>query len=167
MIKQLWMVLAVLAAAGAFLFFEPHQSKASGAENFRLYTSNGRLVSLDEHLGKVVVLDFYASWCQPCRRSMPEIERLHDAYRDRGVVFYAVNLRDTEDAAGFAREVGISYPVLLHGEKVAEAYGVTSIPTLIVISPDGRIVFRQSGWDPKAFDELAEVIDEQLTENSR
>lgn len=162
MSKPLFAVLGLALASAGFVFFEPSLSSAKTAEPFQLYSSRGRLMSLDEHQGKVVVLDFFASWCPPCARAIPEIERLHEEYRSRGVVVLGVNVNETADPLEFANRMGIQYPVLVNGERVAEKYKVTSIPTFIVISPAGEVVHRASGWNAQVRDKLYEIVEAQL-----
>ncbi len=160
--KPFAIILALAAVIVAFFLFEPHMSAAKQAENFRLYSSRGRLVSLDDFRGKVVVLDFYASWCGPCGRAAPEMERLNEAYKGRGVVVLGVNVNDTADPHEYANRMGIQYPLLVHGEKVAQSYGVSGIPAFVVISPSGQIVHRSTGWSPQSYDRISDAIDKEL-----
>jgi peroxiredoxin len=160
--KSLAIIATVAIAAVAFLFFEPRISAAKQAENFRLYTSRGKLVSLDEYRGRVVVLDFYASWCGPCSRAAPEMQRLYETYKSRGVIVLGVNVNDTADPHEYANRVGINYPLLVHGEKVAQAYGVSGIPAFMVISAEGEIVHRSTGWSAPSYAALCEAVEEQL-----
>jgi peroxiredoxin len=160
--KPILIMLALAGVLSAFFFVGPRITAARQAENFRLYDSRGHLVSLDDYRGQVVVLDFYASWCGPCGRAAPEMERLYESYRDRGVVFMGLSVNDNSDPREFASRMGIQYPLLVHGEKVAEAYGVSGIPTFVVISPAGQIVHRSTGWSPRSEGALSDVIDEQL-----
>jgi peroxiredoxin len=160
--KRIVYLLALAGVLSTFYFVGPHITAAKQAENFRLYDSRGHLVSLDDFRGRVVVLDFYASWCGPCGRAAPEMERLYESYRDRDVVFMGVSVNDNSDPRDFASRMGIQYPLLVHGEKVAQAYGVSGIPTSVVISPSGAIVHRSTGWSPRSEGALGDVIDQQL-----
>jgi cytochrome c biogenesis protein CcmG/thiol:disulfide interchange protein DsbE len=103
--------------------------------------ANGEL-SLEELRGSPVVLNFWASWCPPCREEAPRLERLWRESRDRGVVFLGLDMQDlTGDAREFMREFGISYPnVRDPGDDVARDWGVTGLPETFFVSARGRVV---------------------------
>ena len=102
------------------------------AQDFTLKTLDGAKISLSELRGKVVLLDFWATWCPPCRKEMPSIEKLHQEYKDKGLVVLAINDEDSGTVKGF--------PVLMDVKReVHRMYGARSIPTVIVIDPDGVI----------------------------
>lgn len=128
------------------------------AQDFRLPTFDGRSLSLSDYHDKVVVLNFWASWCAPCRVEAPVLEQAWREYRDQGVVFLGVNLWDKEpEARAFMREFGLTYPnVLDDGGKVAIEYGVAGIPETIVVTPDGRISAKHSG--PVTAERVAELV---------
>jgi thiol-disulfide isomerase/thioredoxin len=131
------------------------------APEWRLTDAEGRVHSLSEYRGRVVVLDFWATWCGPCRKLMPELQRLHEKYRGRGVVVLGVSgwedVNDV-DAAAYVKEKGYSYGLLLKGEQIAGAYHVTLLPTIYVIGVDGRIVHGATGMD----EDLDAVIEKCL-----
>ena len=83
--------------------------------------------------GRVVLLEFWATWCPPCRASIPGIERLHEKYKDKGVVVLAVSMDDNgwDAVQSFVKENGIKYTVLKGNEDIAEKYQVRSIPGAI------------------------------------
>jgi cytochrome c biogenesis protein CcmG/thiol:disulfide interchange protein DsbE len=99
-------------------------------------------LALDELRGEPVVLNFWASWCPPCRVEAPRLERRWRASRDRGVVFLGLDMQDlTGDARDFIREFGISYPnVRDPGDDVARDWGVTGLPETFFVSARGRVV---------------------------
>lgn len=103
--------------------------------------ADGR-VALAELRGTPVVLNFWASWCAPCRDEAPALERAWTSARARGVLFMGLNMQDvTGDARDFARELGIDYPnVRDRGNDVARSYGVTGLPETFFISARGRVV---------------------------
>lgn len=155
-------ILALVAVIVGFLLFEPNVSAAKQADNFSLYTTSGTLVSLEEYRGKVVVLDFFASWCVPCKRAATDMERIHARYSHRGLVVLGVNAYDNNDPVEYVSRAGIPYPVLIRGEDVADQFEVTGIPAFVVISPEGDIVFRECGWSPKVIREMTAAIETQL-----
>jgi cytochrome c biogenesis protein CcmG/thiol:disulfide interchange protein DsbE len=103
--------------------------------------ADGQL-ALDELRGAPVVLNFWASWCPPCRTEAPRLERSWRASRGRGVVFLGLDMQDlTGDAREFIREFRISYPnVRDPGDEVARDWGVTGLPETFFVSPRGRVV---------------------------
>ena len=109
------------------------------AANFTLKTLDGEPVALANLQGKVVVLDFWATWCGPCRTELPLIEKLRAEFGD-AVEFYGVNDEDTSTVKKFVKEKDLHMPVLLDSRREVHArYGVRAIPTLLIIGPDGVI----------------------------
>ena len=116
--------------------------RASGkaAPDFDLTLLNGGSFRLSDHLGKVVVLNFWGSWCPPCRWEMPDFQEMYQEYRDDGVVFVgiAVPPDDEEDARAFTEKIGVTYPVGLDPEgELLIKYRVTSFPTTYLIDREG------------------------------
>ena len=108
----------------------------------------GDPIALRAYRGRVVVLNFWASWCAPCRREAPALQRTYDAYVDRGVRFIGVDHVDDRAAAlRFAAELGITYPSVFDpAGELAVDYGLLGLPTTFVIGRDGRIAFRFVGY---------------------
>jgi cytochrome c biogenesis protein CcmG/thiol:disulfide interchange protein DsbE len=111
------------------------------APDFTIALFSGGRFHLAEQRGRVVVINFWASWCPPCREEAPVLERAWRRYRDRGVSFIGIALWDREeDARVFLREFDVSYPNGLNiGGTTAIDYGVTGIPETFVIRPDGTM----------------------------
>ena len=136
------------------------------APDFALENISGMRTSLKSFKGKVIFLNFWATWCVPCRQEMPTMEKLHREYRKEGLEVLAVNFRETkEEAVKFVNELGLSFTVLLDEDgKVSEEYGVWSLPLSYFINRKGEFVGKVIGyrkWDSsegKAFfqDLLAE-----------
>src|SRR6266851_4328346 len=107
---------------------------------------DGGRFSLQEHQGPVV-LDFWVSWCVPCREEAALLESACRAHRDRGVVFLGVNILDTDSAAReFIKEFGVTFPNGPDpGSRIAVAYGVYGVPELFVIARDGQITYKHIG----------------------
>ena len=117
------------------------------APDFTLTTFKGATISLKSLMGKPVVINFWASWCPPCRIEAPLLERTWRAYKNRGVVFLGVDIQDREeDALNFIREFHITYP---NGPdptgEISIDYGVSGIPVTFFISRKGEIVRRWVG----------------------
>jgi peroxiredoxin/outer membrane lipoprotein-sorting protein len=110
----------------------------SRAANFALKTLGGDSVELEGARGKVVVLDFWATWCPPCREELPSIEKLRQEFAQ--VQFYGINDEDSSTVKGFLKKNGYELSVLMDGKRqVHRQYGVSSIPTLLIIDKQGVI----------------------------
>jgi cytochrome c biogenesis protein CcmG/thiol:disulfide interchange protein DsbE len=129
------------------------------APSFRLATAHG-FVSLDSLRGKVVLVDFWASWCAPCKRSFPWMSALHDSLAARGFELVAINLDKDRDAAErFLEQNPARFTVAFDpGGESAEAYHVAAMPSSFVIAPDGRIALTHAGFDPRKTAEVEAVI---------
>lgn len=157
--------LVVLVALLASLYWDRENSSAEdlprpvvvqgydedGIESvldFTLKDLNGSPVSLSDYEDQVVYLNFWATWCKWCKKEMPDIERIHQAYKDRGVAVLTISVGEEADKVnGFIREHGYSFPVLLDPEKtVAQAYHTKPIPVSLFIGRDGKIAFHKLGY---------------------
>lgn len=121
----------------------------SMAPDFTLEDIDGNQVSLSDFAGKPVLINFWASWCPPCRVEMPELQRVYKAQQDSGFAILAVNLLyqdNLDDVYDFFRQTKISFPTLLdeHG-TVAATYRVGSLPTSVFVDTGGRIHLIQVG----------------------
>jgi peroxiredoxin len=126
------------------------------APDWTLADAEGRKHSLSEYRGRVVVLDFWATWCAPCAKVVPRMEKLHRKYGGQGVAVFGVSSWETGDPVGFMKKKGCTYRLLLKGEEVAPAYGVTILPAVCVVGADGRVVYCHAGADHKNLDALIE-----------
>ena len=126
---------------------QPRATTESGkAIDFEIETFDGDTVKLSDFEGKVVVLNFWASWCPPCRWEMPFFEEMSQEYKDQDVVFLGVAISDTlENARGFAESTGVTYPIGLDAtSEIARDYKVVSLPTTFFIGKDGNVERRLS-----------------------
>ena len=132
------------------------------APNFSLPSFAGGDIDLAAYRGHPVVLNFWASWCPPCRAEAPAVQRVWDRYRDRGVIFLGVNSSDNDGPArAYLQEYGVTYPnVRDDAGDVATLYHADSLPTTILIDRDGRIVARRVGAVPEQW--LAARIEDLL-----
>ena len=121
------------------------------APNFSLPTSDGKILKLSDLKGKVVIIDFWATWCPPCRKGIPDLIDLKKKYGSKGFEIVGISL-DTEtksDVVPFIKNYGINYPVVYGNSKVAQAYGgVRAIPTSFIIDKQGKIVASYEGLMP-------------------
>jgi cytochrome c biogenesis protein CcmG, thiol:disulfide interchange protein DsbE len=146
-------------------FIVTADAKDVKAPDFTLSDLSGKSVSLNEHLGKVVVLDFWATWCPPCRMSIPELVKLQEKYREKGLVIIGVSLDDanTKNAylESFREKYKINYIILRGDDKATEKYfgrSQFSIPTLFIINREGVVIDMFSGYSPGAVEKALEKI---------
>lgn len=107
----------------------------------------GARLDLESLKGKPVILDFWATWCGPCRMEAPILDRVAQRYKDRGLVVVGVNTSDAPGRAGpVAAQMKLGYPIVFDaGKDVGDAYGVESLPTLVIIGRDGQVKAVRTG----------------------
>lgn len=115
--------------------------------NFEGTDKEGNKVMIGDYLGQgqYVLVDFWASWCGPCRREMPFLKKVYDKYRNKGLAVLGISVweRNQEDHFKAVEELGISWPQLIDSQNVAtELYGIAGIPQIMLVAPDGTIVAR-------------------------
>lgn len=144
----IWVALALSAGADQGCAADAKAAKL----DLKFKDINGKPVTLADYKGKVVLLDFWATWCPPCRKEIPGLISLYDAYRSRGLVVVGVSMDDSKsDIRKFAKKLGMNYPILIgYGhEDLEPAFGQLPLPTAFVISRDGRICFKHDGMTEK------------------
>jgi len=111
------------------------------AEDFRLPDLAGKEQSLSQYRGKIVLLNFWATWCKPCTTEMPAMQTMYDKLRDKGFVVLAVNeLEDDARVREHIKQYGHTFPVLMdHDNKVANQFGVVGLPVTVFIDQEGRV----------------------------
>ena len=147
-------VVALLAGPG----FPPPVGRGSPAPGFELRRlADDSRIRLDALRGRVVLINFWATWCKPCEDEMPAMERLYQALREDGLELLAISVdADREEVARFQQRLQLSFPILLDpDQKVARAYQTFRYPESLLVGPDGVVVGRFVG--PKAWDAAAYV----------
>ncbi len=149
-------LLAALPAFGA----SAAVTAAAGAPDFTLPSLGGENVRLQEQRGRVVMINFWASWCGPCREEMPHLARLYEKYRASGFTVLAVNIdEDPAKAARLAQQLGMRFPVLLDtGKQVSRTYDLSAMPSTVLVDRDGRVRHVHRGYR----DGYAETYDRQI-----
>ena len=156
-------VVAFVVALGLYLGY--HQARRSGpgsaprltqstvAPYFSLESLDGKTMRLSDLRGKAVLLNFWATWCGPCKIEMPWFVDLQNQYRSQGLQIVGVAMDDAskEDIAKFAKDMGVNYPILIGKEAVGDQYGgVPALPETFLIGRDGKIVDKIIGLKGKA-----------------
>jgi len=124
---------------------------AVGVPDFTVTTLDGKTLRLSELRGQVVVVDYWATWCGPCRIAMPHLQKLHDNYMSQGVTVLALSVDQKGPAVvrPFIKQNGFTFPVAMADEKSASAFGnFSSIPTTVIVRPDGRVHTTLTGVHP-------------------
>ena len=147
----IWIVVGLgLVALVAFGFLSPRVSRPQPGEpapGFSLPLFDGSEVSLGDLRGQVVVLNFWASWCAPCRAEAPGLQSVWEQYEDRGVVFLGVTYKDAEAASlEFVETFGITYANGVDAQgRISRAYGVVAVPETFIIDRDGDVAWVHIG----------------------
>ncbi len=136
------------------------------APDFTLKSRQGENLRLEDFRGQVVMLNFWASWCGPCRQEMPLMDAIYEQYKDLGFTVLAVNVDENrEEAHRFLDKVPVSYPILYDPEsEVSERYNVQAMPTTVMIGRDGNARFIHYGYKPGYEDEYEKQIRQLVRE---
>jgi len=132
------------------------------ANNFTLYDLNKNKVSLSDSQGKIVVLNFWASWCPPCVQEAPDFAETYNLYKTKGVQFLGISNDDVNALKKFIKDKNIGYPTLLDGsiDKIMPKWGINAIPTTFILGRNGEILFHNVGLMTK--DQLISSIEKSL-----
>jgi thiol-disulfide isomerase/thioredoxin len=141
--------------------------KGKVAPDWELNTLDGKPVRLSDYRGKAVLLNFWATWCEPCKIEMPWFVELQKEYAGQGLAIVGVAMEDTknEEIADFAKKMGVNYTILRGKEAVGQAYGgVEGLPTTFFIGRDGKLVDQSTGLVSRS--EIVDHIKEALAQGS-
>lgn len=118
------------------------------APDFSLHAMKGPNMRLKDQRGRVVMVNFWATWCAPCRQEMPQLNRLYEKYRTSGFVLLGVNVdEDASKAAEVATKLGVTFPVLLDADKtVSKLYDLSTMPSTVLIDRDGKVRYVHRGY---------------------
>jgi len=149
--------LAALASVAA-----PAALTPGPAPDFTLHSVAGTNLRLKEQRGQVVMLNFWATWCAPCRQEMPQLNRLYEKFHASGFMLFGVNVDDdTRNAAGVSSRLGLQFPVLLDTDKkVSRLYDLNTMPSTVLIDRDGRVRYIHLGYK----DGYAQTYENQIRE---
>jgi len=130
------------------------------APDFTLKSNSGTNLKLSELRGEVVLINFWASWCGPCRQEMPVLSELQNKYKDLGFTVLGVNVEeDSAPARKLLRELPVSFPVLFDtSNTVSRAYNVVAMPSTVLVDRDGNVRYRHNGYQAGAETEYLEKV---------
>jgi len=154
----------VTALAAALLVAVPGTEAGTGssgpAPQFSLDARGGSKISLTQYKGQVVMLNFWASWCGPCRQEMPLLENIYKKYNKMGFTMIGVNVEpDSKAAEGFLKQTPVSFPVIYDKDStVSKAYDVSGMPSTVIIDRKGNIRVLHRGYKPGDENEYLDSI---------
>ncbi|MDF2683639.1 MAG: thiol-disulfide oxidoreductase [Brevibacillus sp.] len=140
-------VLGLLLVALVFALYssfvkDPNAVKVGrAAPNFSLQQLNGPEIALGDLKGKGVILNFWGTWCEPCKKEMPALQQQYNQFKDKGLVVLGVNIGESPVAVEpFIKQFGVNFPILLDSDsQITKLYRIGPIPTTFFISPDGDV----------------------------
>lgn len=149
--------LGILLVVGAVIIFALGFGLAGGlaerapqigepAPAFQVTTIDGQEIRSSDVAGRVLVVNFFATWCEPCRQEAGDLEALWDEYKARDVLFIAIAYKDVDaKVREFIQQAGISFPVANSNVNIGRQFGVTGVPETFVIGPDGVLRYKRIG----------------------
>jgi cytochrome c biogenesis protein CcmG/thiol:disulfide interchange protein DsbE len=140
--------MCVVLIAGSIGFFTCATAQQQKAANFSLKSADGTSYRLSKYKGKVVVINFWATWCGPCRQEIPDFIEAYKKYKKKGLEIIGISLDQDgwTKVIPYVKESNINYPVVLGDEQVVQNYGgIDAIPTTFIVDRKGNIVARQTG----------------------
>jgi peroxiredoxin len=143
-------LVSILIAAGVVAFPALAGELSGPAPNFTLQSRSGEMVSLEGLRGDVVMINFWATWCGPCRQEMPHLEALHQRYSDLGFTLLGVNVEENSRLSDkFLQETPVTFDILFDPENgVSELYDVIAMPSTVLVDRGGNMRFIHHGYQP-------------------
>jgi cytochrome c biogenesis protein CcmG/thiol:disulfide interchange protein DsbE len=128
--------------------------------DFTLNNLSGKEVSLSDYTGKIVILNFWATWCSPCRQEIPDFVDVFDDYKNEDIQFLGISNEDVYTLRNFVLKYDINYPILVDDAGVMNNWGIKGIPTTFIIDREGKIIYKNVGAMTKA--QLVNIIEDVL-----
>lgn len=161
--KRLLCIVAALALSASAQASKPLEG---AAPDFTLKSNSGENLRLSEMRGEVVMINFWASWCGPCRQEMPILDELHKRYSKAGFTVLGVNVeQDSSKADKLLKDIPVSFPVLYDPDSVvSKLYSVDAMPSTVMVDRDGNMRYLHRGYKPGYEDDYREQIVELISE---
>jgi peroxiredoxin len=142
--------IIALTLCAAFASSAAAEAAHRAAPDFTLKSQKGDNLKLSELRGKVILINFWASWCGPCRQEMPVLDQLYQHYRPLDFTVLGVNVeQDSDNARSLLKDVAVSFPILFDNEnKVSKLYNVKGMPSTVLVDRDGNIRYMHIGYQP-------------------
>ncbi len=164
---KLWQILipTVAVLLSGCVGREPGVAAGDKMPGFAVASIKDPVLRIDSasYNGRAVLIDFWATWCPPCREELPHIEKLWKDNKDRGLVVMAVTTDDLATVAKFRAEQNAQLPMFLDEDrKMSRAFGITGLPTTIVVGKDGKVLYSSIGYDAGGDAELDAAVAQAL-----
>jgi cytochrome c biogenesis protein CcmG/thiol:disulfide interchange protein DsbE len=136
------------------------------APNFKVVSTAGQTISQDNYRGYVLILDFFATWCQPCRQSIPHLVEMNRKYGKQGLQILGLSVDEDGESGvkSFTDEFRVNYPVALAGNSTQSDFGVRSVPIMYLIDKKGKVVEVYRGYSDEKASTLEQSIKRLLAE---
>jgi thiol-disulfide isomerase/thioredoxin len=163
--------LLILTLLGGLAFLLPHcteeETAPALAPDFTLRTLDGQEILLSKLRGKVVLLDFWATWCTPCKESIPTLMQIYKTYQPKGLEIIGMNMDrgDVSSVLRVVKSMEIPYPIVITPDEVQKKYGITGLPTAILLDKQGRIRDKLLGFNSKIGQRITARVSEFISEN--
>lgn len=159
--------LATLVSLTALLLVPVTGMSISGkAPDFTLKSRDGKNLRLSDYRGQVVMINFWASWCGPCRQEMPLLEDLYKRYSKLGFTIVGVNVdTDSSKANNYLKDVSVSFPIVYDtGNTVSKSFNVNAMPTTVIVDRNGNMRFLHQGYKPGYENEYKKQVKQLIKE---
>jgi len=155
--------IAFLAASCSRSAEKEKVADTGKAPDFTLSDTQGNARTLSALRGKVVIIEFWATWCPPCRESVPELNEVYERFKGKNFELFGIAVDKGGDASSavraFVKEHAVTYPVLLDDRNVNSLYEVSGIPAMFIINKEGKVVKKFTGFVPGFGDTLSKEVE--------
>ncbi|MEO0155517.1 MAG: TlpA disulfide reductase family protein [candidate division WOR-3 bacterium] len=164
MIKSIKLLLITLAIFHIFCSNKAGSKPVATGNDFTLNSLEGEEYTLSKLKGNVVIVDFWATWCPPCKREVPHLVNFYNTYKDKGLIILGVSTEDRQTLDTFRKENNVTYPILLGNNEVFQKFGVRSIPHTLFIDKKGNVRKTQIGYSDDFLPEFETLIETLINE---